>query len=200
MPLIRLHVRKFVPCIAAVTSAALLAGAGAASASCPTQPVSTPFSQWGDTGSYALVPGGSFEGTFAQVGWTLSDASLTGGNEPFFVNGASDGQSLIINGGGSATSPYFCVDKTMQQWRFIATQVALGSDLEVDVLSQNGHAISVADLADRSMPSWMPTQPIDRSSNLPNGNSVMVALRFTVPSSSGNWQLDDVYVDPYRSG
>jgi hypothetical protein len=27
-----------------------------------------------------------------------------------------------------------------------------------------------------------------------------VALRFRAPVSSGSWQIDDIYVDPYRSG
>ena len=26
---------------------------------------------------------------------------------------------------------------------------------------------------------------------------MMVALRFRAPSSSGSWQIDDIYVDPY---
>lgn len=173
-------------------------------ASCPAQTLSTPFTQWGDTNSYYLVPGGSFEGTADQVGWTLSGASLTAGNEPFYVNSSSDSQSLTIDGGGSATSPYFCVDNTMSSLRFFAQEVTAGGDLQVQALVQTGsgvQSVSLADLADGSMPSWAPTQPIvGDTSGLPDGQELQVALQFTVPSSSAAWQIDDVFVDPWRSG
>jgi hypothetical protein len=166
--------------------------------------VSTPFSQWGDTSSYFLLPGGSFEGTPDQVGWTLSNASLSPGNESFYVNANGDGQSLSISGGGSATSPYFCVDNTMPDMRFFAQQVAAGSDLKIEALVQTPNGVDtvpVADLADGSTSSWAPTEPISGNSGaLPNGDSIMVALRFEAPLTAGSWQIDDVYVDPYRSG
>jgi hypothetical protein len=187
----------------AVSCGVFFAGAGTALASCPAQSLSSPFSQWGDTNSYFLIPGGSFAGTADQVGWTLDDASLTSGNEPFGVGGASDDQSLTIDGGGSATSPYFCVDNTMSDLRLFARQVASGSDLQVRALVQISGtvtAIPVGDLADGSMPDWAPTQPITGdTSAIPDGSSVMAALQFTVPASAGSWQLDDIYVDPWRN-
>jgi hypothetical protein len=173
-------------------------------ASCPPQPVTSPFTQWGDTNSYFLAPGGSFEGTSDQVGWTLSGASLTSGNEPFYVNSPSDSQSLTISGGGSATSPYFCVDNTMSSLRFFAQEATAGSDLQVQALVQtrNGvNTVPLADLTDGSMPSWAPTDPIaGDTGGLPDGRMLRVALQFSVPQPTGSWQLDDVYVDPYRSG
>ena len=188
----------------AVTCGVFFAGAGAAFASCAPQPLSTPFSQWGDTNSYFLVPGGSFEGTADQVGWTLDNASLTAGNEPFNVGSPSDDQSLTIDAGGSATSPYFCVDDSMSDLRLFAEQVTAGSDLQVTALVQTPggtDSVPIADLADGSMPNWAPTQPITGdTSSIPDGDSVMAAVQFTVPASAGAWQLDDVYVDPWKSG
>jgi hypothetical protein len=138
------------------------------------------------------------------VGWTLSNASLTAGNESFNVNDPGDQQSLTINGGGSATSPYFCVDDSMSGLRFFAQQAASGTDLRVKALLQNSDgsvtAVPIADLADGSMPTWAPTDSLGGSGHLPAGSSMMVALRFRAPVSSGSWQIDDIYVDPYRSG
>ncbi len=187
--------------VAALTCLAVFAGGGVALASCPSQPVSTPFSQWGDSGNYFLLPGGSFEGTADQVGWDLVNAQLTSGTEPFNVNGTSDSQSLVINGGGTATSPYFCVDSSMSPLRFFAQQVSGGSDLEIEALVQTSRGVQtvpVAALADGSMSTWGPTQPID-GDTASITDSVMVALRFEVPTG-GSWQIDDIYVDPYRSG
>lgn len=173
-------------------------------ASCPAQQLSAPFSQWGDTNSYYLAPGGSFEGTADQVGWTLSGATLISGNEPFSVDGSGDSQSLTIAGGGSATSPFFCVDNTMASLRFFAQQAAAGGDLQVQALVQTANGlqtVSLADLADGSTPSWAPTQPIIAdTSRLPDGQELSVALQFNVAVSAASWQIDDVYVDPYRSG
>jgi hypothetical protein len=198
------RLRRAIFSVASVTCVAVFASTGVALASCPTQPVSTPFSQWGDSNDYFLVPGGSFEGTADQVGWTLSNASLTTGNEPFNVNDPGDQQSLTINGGGSATSPFFCVDETMSGLRFFAQQAGAGTDLRVKALVQNPDGsvtpVSIADLADGSIPAWAPTDPIGGSSHLPAGSSLMVALRFRAPVLSGSWQIDDIYVDPYRSG
>jgi len=198
------RVRPALGRVLAVSCGVFFAGAGTAFASCPAQQLSTPFSQWGDTNTYFLVPGGSFEGTADQVGWTLNGASLTPGNEPFNVGGASDDQSLTIDAGGSATSPFFCVDDTMSDMRLFARQVAAGSDLQVQALVQTSSgvtAVPVADLADGSMPDWAPTQPITGdTSEIPDGSSVMAALEFSVPGSAGSWQLDDIYVDPWRSG
>jgi hypothetical protein len=196
--------RRAIFAIAALTCVGVFASSGVALASCPAPPVSTPFSQWGDTNDYFLVPGGSFEGTADQVGWTLTNASLTAGNEPFNVNGADDAQSLTINAGGTAISPYFCVDETMSGLRFFAQQAAAGSDLRVKALVQNPDGsvtiVPLADLADGSMPAWGPSGTLGGSSSLPAGSQIMVALRFRVPASSGSWQIDDIYVDPYRSG
>lgn len=207
--LVRSRVRVAVPiaALAFLGSLAVPGGAFASNsilASCPTQQVSTPFSQWGDTNSYYLAPGGSFEGTADQVGWTLSNATLTSGNEPFFVNGSGDSQSLTIAGGGSATSPYFCVDNTMASLRFFAQQATAGGDLQVQALVQTANGVqtvSLADLADGSTPAWAPTQPIvGDTSGLPDGQKLSVALQFSVVASAASWQIDDVYVDPYRSG
>lgn len=177
---------------------------GSTLASCPIQPVSTPFSPWGDTNSYYLPPGGSFEGTAAQVGWSLSGASLTSDNEPFNVNGSGDGQSLTIAGGGTATSPYFCVDNTMASLRFFAQQATAGGDLQLQALVKMGGGVTtvpLADLADGTMPSWAPSQQIvGNTAGLPDGQKLMVALQFSVPGSAASWQIDDLYVDPYRSG
>ena len=204
MPLvIHPRVRKTIGRVAALTCAAIFVSSGAAfAAQCPTQSVKQQFSRWGDSSSYFLVPGGSFEGTAAQVGWTLSGSTLTSGNEPFHINSTSDDQSLLIDGGGSATSPVFCVDSTMPSLRFFVRQTAPGSDLKVQgvVTTPRGPlALTVTDVPDGSLPSWTPVRVNLATNRIPRGWSVSAALRFVVPSS-GSWQIDDVYVDPYRAG
>jgi hypothetical protein len=203
--LVRSRLRAATRRVVMLVGLGLFAAPGVALASCPAQPVSTPFAQWGDTNNYFPIPGGSLEGTADQLGWTLSGASLTSGNEPFYVNDSSDGQSLTIPGGGSATSPYFCVDNTMGSLRFFAQQASSGAGLRVTALVQASDGsvstVPVAHLLDGSMSSWAPTDAIPGdTSSLSDDQTVMVALRFTVRASAASWQVDDVYVDPYRSG
>jgi hypothetical protein len=207
--LIRSRLRG-VTLIAALAFLGLLAVPGGALASnailatCQTPPVSALFSQWGDDNDYFVAPGGSFEGTADQVGWTLSNATLTSGNEPFRVNDSGDSQALIVAGGGSATSPFFCVDNTMGSLRFFAQQVSTGAGLRVQALVETSDGVTTVPLAhflDGSMPTWAPTDPIAAdTSGLSDGQTVMVALQFTVRSSAASWEIDDVAVDPYRSG
>jgi hypothetical protein len=205
MPLvIHPRIRKAIRRIATLTCLGVLASAGTAAAACPAPTVSTPFSQWGDSANYFLVPGGSFEGTPDQVGWTLSGATLTAGNEPFDVTGNDDQQSVTINAGGSAVSPYFCVDNTMTSLRLLARQITGGNDLRIAALVQTANGVTsyhLGSLTDGSMPSWGPSAPIaGDTSSLSDGSTIMVALRFRVPPGAGSWQIDDVFVDPYRAG
>ena len=204
MPLvIHPRIRKAVGRVAALTCVAVFASTGAAFAACQTHPVSRPFAQFGDTSSYFLVPGGSFEGAADQVGWSLSNAQLTAGNEPFHVAGASDDQSLTINGSGSATSPPFCVDSTMQDLRFFAREVVPGSDLQVQAVFQLGRRQITWPLAvvrNGSMNAWGPVRQIAlHAGMLPSWAHIPVQLRLAVPGC-GSWQVDDVYVDPFRLG
>jgi hypothetical protein len=203
----RLRVTTLIAALAFLGSLAIPAGAFASNsilATCQTPPISTPFSQWGDNNDYFLAPGGSFEGTADQVGWTLSNATLTSGSEPFGVNDPGDSQSLTIAGGGSATSPFFCVDNTMSSLRLFAQQVSAGGGLRVQALVQTSGGVTTEPLTrlfDGSIPAWAATDPIATDfSGLADGQTLTVALRFTVRSSSASWQIDDVFVDPYRSG
>lgn len=203
----RLRVVTLIAALACLGSLGVPAGAFASNAmlaTCQTPSTSSPFSQWGDSNDYFLAPGGSFEGTADQNGWTLSNATLTSGNEPFLVNDPGDGQSLTIAGGGIARSPFFCVDNTMSSLRFFAQQVAAGGGLRVQALVQTSSGVTAEPLArlfDGSMPTWAPTDPITvDTSSLADGQTLTMALQFTVRSFTASWQIDDVYVDPYRSG
>ncbi len=205
MPLvIHPRIRKAVGRVAAMTCVAVFASAGAAFASCQKPALSTPFAQFGDTSSYFLVPGGSFEGSASQVGWSLSGAELTAGNEPFHVGGSGQDQSLTIDSGGSAMSPTFCLDSTMPDLRFFARQTAPGSDLLVQgVFSLGRHQVvwPLGVVRDGSMNGWGAVRPIGLQVRvLPSWMRIPVQLRFATTDGGGSWQIDDVYVDPFRLG
>lgn len=206
--LLHLLLRTRLACVAALTLLMMVVIPGAAYASsCPAQPTTTAFTQWGDTGSYFLVPGGNFESQLAASGWIVNGASQTLGNEPFFVDGRSDAYSLTIDGHGSAVSPMFCIDDSMQTFRFFAHALGGGGNLQVQLDVQSSHwpfsmqPGRVVTLTGHSMADWAPTDPLELTNgvNLPNGQSASGQLVFDVAGHSG-WQIDDIYVDPYRWG
>jgi hypothetical protein len=192
---------------AASAAAHATAHATASAASCPAQATTTPFTQWGDTGSYFLVPGANFEAPLSSSGWTVIDGERTLGNEPFYVGSSTDSYSLTLGRRGVAISPAFCVDDSMPYMRFFAQALGMNGDLQVRLVVQTASGrvdipfSQVADLAAGSMPSWAPTPQLKLTNDpaLANGQTGIGRLVLDVAGSS-SWQIDDIYVDPFRFG
>jgi hypothetical protein len=186
-----------------VTFAALLSGTpvaaaqSAVSGTCPTPVVSQPFAKWGDSSSYALVPGGDFEQTSSP--WTLSGgAQRAAGSEPFAVTGALGAWSLALPAGASAQTPFMCVGATEQTFRLFAR----GEGLAADVLPQVVYRTPLGNVA---LPvglivpkrSWEPTAILPTGAPLATAianGTVQLALRFT--SLLGTSHIDDIFLDP----
>jgi hypothetical protein len=179
----------------------------ASAASCPASATTTPFTQWGDTGSYFPLAGGNFESAPATSGWTLQRAELAAGNEPFYVGAGTDANSLTIDGGGHAVSPAFCIDNAMPYLRFFARSLGTTGSLDVRLVVQTPVGLvsapfsRVADLASGSMPAWAPTGRLNLADGV-TGTAERTGAARLVFSAAGRagWQIDDIYVDPYRMG
>jgi len=199
--------RRFGRLLALTAAATLAIPAVASAASCPAQPTTTPFTQWGDTGSYFPVPGGNFEAPLWTSGWTVINGERTSGNEPFYVGSSSDSHALTLQGGGVAISPAFCVDASMPYFRFFAHALGPNGALQVRLVVQTaGSTIDIPftqfdDVAAASMGSWAPTAQLNLADGaaLANGKLGLGRLVFNVAGYS-SWQIDDIYVDPFRVG
>jgi hypothetical protein len=204
MPLvIHPRVRKGFARVAAMTALGFFASTGLAAAACPTQSATQALSQFGDSHNYFLAQGGAFEDATLPAGWTASGASLTAGNEPFNIHGTGDSQSLLIQGGGSVTTNYSCIDNTITSFRFFAKQASAGGGLKVEVLVKMGWGypmtLPVTLLPDGSVPNWDLTDSLAAAGSLAPGQTAQAAIRFSVPQGAGSWQIDDLYIDPYRT-
>ena len=191
---------------AAAAITALLVAAPTASAANP-QPTdcgytgTTVFSPWGDDSNYALAPDGGFEA--GAAGWTLEgDAAVTEGNENFQVGGPADHQSLSLPAGSSATSPSVCVSKGSDDFRLFARNGGNARSrliVEVVYTTPGGRQLTVAVDALRGGQDWAPTRKVKtalgRLLDDVDANTASVQLRFT-PVGPGDWQIDDLYVDP----
>jgi hypothetical protein len=169
-------------------------------ANCPTASIQQPFTRWLDNSSYFLAQGGSFESGAAN--WSLSGASIDGGNESFDVHAPGESHSLRLPAGSSATTGTICVGLDRPTLRFFArsSQAPALSALAVSVRFETSLGI-VAELpVGVVLPSssWQPTLPMPVLANLLPllpGQMTPVQFRFA-PVGGTTWWIDDVYVDP----
>jgi hypothetical protein len=159
------------------------------------------FAPWGDYAYYGLVPGGSFES--GTPSWALSGgARVVAGNETFYVRSRSDSRSLYLPSGSSALSQTVCFGLGDWHARFFVRNVgsAQGS-LKVDIVVKSVLGSVVALLDGGSVGAsgaWAPSARIKLT--LTNLCSLLgvraVAFRFR--ASGGAFQVDDVYLDPFK--
>jgi hypothetical protein len=214
MPLV-MHPRigKGVRRVAALAVLACFAGPAAAQAACPTPPTAKAFQAFGDSSDYFLAPNGGFESGTAA--WTVSNASVVSGNESYKLHGAGDSRSLRLAPGGTAVTAAICLDTTRTGYRFFARQPgnAAGPDLNVSVRFVGKDGITrerqIDTLAEGNYRSWAPSRfwapsvaaQMFQAIGLTVDDTATVRLVFTAENVPGPaWQLDDLYIDPYRTG
>jgi hypothetical protein len=197
-------------CVLAAAGAAALATAAPANAGllvasaqdCEAQRASQVFLRWLDPLYYEQAPGGNAE---SAAGWTLSGgARIVSGNEPWKVGGSRDSSSLLLPRGSRATTGVMCVGIDHPVLRFFAKRNNgwLLDSLSVEVLyeTSGGQVASLPVGVVVAGGTWQPTLPLPvLASLLPllPGEQTPVAFRFT-PVGGASWQIDDVYVDPWR--
>jgi hypothetical protein len=199
--------RTLVAAAAALVAAmafASTASAGILTASagdCGDETLSKPFAPWRDYANYKLVAGADFEA--AHSGWRLrGGAARVSGNEPWKVGGSGHRMSLRLPAGSTAISPVACVGLEEPTLRFFARkQRGLLSTLAVSVYVETslGLVVPVPIGVVLNGGTWKPTAPMLIVGNLlPLLPGDRTPVRFTFTPLLGEWQIDDVYVDPMR--
>jgi hypothetical protein len=183
----------------------VLAPAGAAAASCGERELAQPFLSWGDAARYFLLPGGDVE---SPAGWTFSSgARLVQGNQPFHVGDLADRHSLLLPSGASARTASTCVDSDEPTMRFFVRNT--GSPLSLLAVEARVRTTLLGMTVETSLPlgvvlgtatTWQPSLPVlfALSANQLLGGTTTVDFRFTALGLGGKWQVDDVYVDPFK--
>jgi hypothetical protein len=181
---------------------ALAALAGSAQA-CSYSGAEQVFSPWGDQGNYVLAPDGGFEA--GGSGWQLNrGATVVQGNESYFLNDAGDSKSLSLPAGSSAVSPPVCMSIDTPSFRLVARNSGdPSSQLRVEASYKLLGLIRTKTAGTlRAGSTWAPTQSVSTVLTLSTivGTLIPSAIEisFTPLDSSGKWQVDDVYIDPFR--
>ena len=163
---------------------------------------SYPFSKFGDSHAYYGFANNGFES--GSNGWSLSGGAYVGyGNEPWYTNGWGS-HSLVLPPGASATSPGFCINLLDPSLRAFAKSVGANGNLQVQVVFRGvtGNLtgiLNAASFAPGGYAAWQPTDRVSSSLALPLLTSY-AQIRVVNSGRSGNWQLDDAFVDPYICG
>lgn len=170
--------------------------------SCANEDLRQPFVPWADHFHYVLAPGGDFESGSPR--WTLTGgADVVAGNEPYRVHGPKDARSLALPSGASATTPPIClaVDHPTLRLFMRRTSADFSQGLAIDALYHDAAGTPQTTRvgymgAGRE---WMAsaTVPVLVNLALLPSDAPTVAFRFT-SSTATSWQIDDVYVDPWR--
>ncbi len=191
--------------LAAPASAGLVSTVAGILPSCAARPTTTPFAPWGDKSSYFLMPAGGFEA--GTTGWTLAGGpKVVPGNESSFVNAKTDTHSLEMPTAAAVVSPTVCVamgENTIRM--FVKNSGVAGSDLHIQAFVQNpltGLVLStefdIKGVAGNT--SWAPTGRL-LIPNLLGGvlGTQNLTLVFTTTGKPATWNVDDVFVDPFKS-
>jgi hypothetical protein len=162
------------------------------------QAASQPFAQWGDSASYTLVPGGTF--TPGSARWALSGGAKV-------VSGNTSGvgaYSLSLPAGSSATSPGACTGLDHPSARlFVRNTGSASSRLNVyatyRLLLGLPYTISLGQLSGSA--SWQPSSVLQMGllNNVVGSLTLTdstISFTFVPADRSGNWSIDDVFLDP----
>jgi hypothetical protein len=169
-----------------------------------TTPTTQAFLFANDKKDYVLAPGGSIESSLS--GWSLTGgAAPVPGSAPAITGAGQGTKSLFIPSGGSVTTAPMCVAAHSPFFRFQARNAAGFGALKVEVLYLDGPKFTGEREAGTitAGATWAPTNRLSLSQGIMgvNGSSTSqatVAFRFTPVGAGAKWQVDDVYVDPYR--
>jgi hypothetical protein len=153
------------------------------------------FAAWHDRLGYVLTPDGGFEN--GGAGWALTrGAAPAEGNEIFQVAGATDHRALALPAGSQATSAPICVAKHDGIFRlFTKSSGNSHARLKVDVRYANGRRGKTSVLGAHDV--WTPTRSLAVAiGRAKKGRESTATIAFRFTPLSGDWQIDDVYLDP----
>ncbi len=182
---------------------ALAAFSGTAqAASCPSAGAKPVFAPWKDARSYVLAPDGGFEA--GASGWSLAGgAKPVAGNETYNLNSAADKTSLSLPAGSSAGSPPICMAIDTPVFRMMARNTGdPRSQLQVTANYRLLGLLHTQTLGTVTAGSaWTPTEPQSTVLTLATIVGTLIPsaieIRVTPLDSKGQWQVDDLYIDPF---
>lgn len=199
-PVSRTHRARFIG-VVVVAALAMAAFAGSAQA-CSYPGAKQVFSRWGDQQNYVLASDGGFEA--GGSGWSLSGGSkVVAGNESYYLNGSADSKSLSLPANSSAASPPVCMAIDTPSFRLMARNTGdPTSRLRVEAVYNLLGLVRTKVVSDITAGSdWAPTRSVSTVLGLSTIVGTLIPssiqIRITPLDAKGEWQVDDLYIDPF---
>lgn len=186
-------------------STQLLASA-ASTKTCTAPLIENPFGRFGDSRNYVLAPDGSFEDAVLE-GWQLSGAKRVTEADAVKI-GANDGRGMLaMPARSTAISPTMCVDLDYPTFRLLAKAVRLpdSSAFKIEIVYPDSAKPVWEELTKfdgrqfvYAGSGWLLTSDLDMKPELGGTTAGVRRVAFRFTALSGNWRIDDLYVDPTR--
>jgi hypothetical protein len=187
---------------AAVTVLLAMAALAGSAQACSYSDAEQVFSRWGDQRNYVLAPDGGFEA--GGAGWSFKGGTKAiAGNESYYLGGSEDSKALALPAGGSAASPPVCMSIDTPIFRLMARNTGdPSSQLRVEAVYRLLGLVQTKVVNDLNASSdWAPTRSISTVLGLSTIVGTLIPssieIRVIPLDTKGNWQIDDLYIDPF---
>jgi hypothetical protein len=186
----------------AATATSIGGGQVAVAGTCPTRTTTKPFTAWGDSNDYFVVPGATFEGSH---GWRFSGAvSVVADQEPWKINGSSHSKSLNLPAYTTAIAPNMCIASNEDSLRlFYKDPGKPGASLLVKVEAWNTGDVTARSVVTNTIDSrgagWKLTPRIALPNKRDAAGEQWVTITITPVNTGATWRVDDVMLDPWIS-
>jgi hypothetical protein len=183
----------------------LASAAGAKTCSSPL--VENPFARFRDQRDYIMAPDGSFEDAVLE-GWQLSGGAKRVTEADPVDLGANDGLGMLaMPKGATAISPTMCVDLHYPTFRLLGRALRLpdSAAFKIEIVYPdvaNPQWIDLTKFEGREFvyagSGWLLTSDLDMKPGLGGATPGFRRAAFRLSALSGDWRVDDLYVDPRR--
>ena len=173
-----------------------ISAGSAMAASCDYTQTSTMFAPWNDTNLYTPFQGSTFES--GASGWSWGGgANIVNGDGNTLLSAAST-HSVQIPGGGTAKSPWLCVNSYTPSMRFFVRRVSGTGTLSVKgLISSGGSQIATMTTITDATSAWNPSDVVSFPATFTaTTTGVNVQIQF-VADAGTTFRIDDVELDPY---
>ena len=183
-----------------VLLAAWFAAAGspatASAASCDYTQTSDVFAPWQDFAAYTPFQGASFENGASGWSWGNGAKIVSGDSNDLLTSMGT--HSVEVPGGGTARSPWMCVNSSTPSMRFFIRRVSGSGNLTVKgVVSSGTSKVTTLTTISGANGAWQPSPVVVFPSFL-TASDTGINVQFQFTSDPGTvFHIDDVQLDPY---
>jgi len=180
-----------VACVAAAGSPAT-----ASAACCSYTEASALFAPWQDYGAHTPFQGAGFENGASGWSWGNGAKIVGGDSNPLLTSTGT--HSVQVPGGGTARSPWMCVNSSTPSLRFFLRRVSGTGNLTVrGVVSSGTTKVTTLTTISEANGAWRPS-PIVAFPPFLTASSTGINVQFQFTSDPGTvFHVDEVELDPY---